>query len=260
MASAVRASESLETSGAIDQTRGSMSPDLIDVLAYDRELATDLGRTGLESAQGACLAAVVEVGRGRWESQAFESPDPGGYGLLVLSGFLARRVGQGSRFGAELLGPGDLLRPWQTVGAVASIPFEPVWNAITDVEIAVLGEAFARRVSPYPEVATQLVARALLRSRHLAINMAIVHQPRIETRLHMLFWHLADRWGRVKRDGVTLDMPLTHALLGDLVAARRPTVSTAMAVLAKDGKVERSPQGWRLLGGPPRELAELSGQ
>ena len=39
-------------------------------------------------------------------------------------------------------------------------------------------------------------AALMLRSRHLAVNMAIVQQARIDTRLHMLFWHLADRWGR----------------------------------------------------------------
>jgi CRP-like cAMP-binding protein len=37
----------------------------------------------------------------------------GGYGLLVLEGLLLRRVGIEGRYGAELLGPGDLLRPWQ---------------------------------------------------------------------------------------------------------------------------------------------------
>jgi CRP/FNR family transcriptional regulator, cyclic AMP receptor protein len=235
-----------------------MSARLIDVLAYDSELAAGLDRTGQQSAQVDCRAPVVEIGRGRWESKAFESPDPGGYGLLVLIGFLVRRVGQGGRFGAELLGPGDLLRPWQTVGAVASIPFEPAWTAITDTEVGVLGADFARRASPYPEVSTQLVDRALLRSRHLAINMAIVHQPRIETRLHMLFWHLADRWGRVGPEGVILETPLTHALLADLVAARRPTVSSALAVLAREHKLERTSHGWRLLGDPPHELAELS--
>ena len=167
-------------------------------------------------------------------------------------------MGQGGRFGAELLGAGDLLRPWQTVGEVASIPFEPVWTAITDTKIAVLGEVFARRASPYPTVAAQLVGRALLRSRYLAINMAIVHQPRIEMRLHMLFWHLADRWGRTGPDGVALNLSLTHALLGDLVAARRPTVSTALAALATAGKVSRVSGGWQLHGGPPREFTELS--
>ncbi len=235
-----------------------MTAPLIEVLAYDRELAAGLDRAGRDSAQSDSVAPLVEVGRGRWDSEAFESPDPGGYGLLVLAGFLTRRVRQGGRFGAELLGPGDLLRPWQTVGGAASIPFEPVWDVITDTQLAVLGDSFAHRVSQYPSIAAQLAGRAMLRSRYLAINMAIVHQPRIETRLHMLFWHLADRWGRMKRDGVTLDIPLTHELLGELVGARRPTVSTAMAALAGDGKVERASQGWRLLGGPPGELTNLS--
>jgi hypothetical protein len=235
-----------------------MSARSIEVLAADTELADGLRGECRASAQHDCVAAVIEVPGGKRGSSKLESPDPSGFGLLVLSGFLTRRVGQGGRFGAELLGPGDLLRPWQTLGEAASIPFEPVWNAITDTRIAALGEAFVQRASPYPEVAAQLVGRALLRSRYLAINMAIVHQPRVETRLHMLFWHLADRWGRVRSDAVALDLPLTHALLGDLAAARRPTVSTALTALAKDGKVDRVADGWLLRGGPPREFTELT--
>ncbi len=235
-----------------------MSIRPIEVLAVDPELAAGLTHSTVVAARGDCIAPVVEIPAGKWESSGFESTDPGGFGSLVLSGFLTRRVGQHERFGAELLGAGDLLRPWQTVGEAASIPFEPAWIAITDTRIAVLGEAFARRASQYPQVASQLVGRALLRSRYLAINMAIVQQPRIETRLHMLFWHLADRWGRVRLDGVSLELPLTHALLGDLVAARRPTVSTALAALSRAGKVSRVAGGWSLQGGPPRELTELA--
>ena len=237
-----------------------MAARLIEVLAYDRELSAGLDRAGRESAQADCRAPVVEIGRGHWESTAFESPDPGGYGLLVLSGFLVRRVGQGRRFGAELLGPGDLLRPWQTVGTAASIPFEPDWTAITDTEIAVLGGTFARRVSPYPQVATQLVAQG-----PAALPLSgDQHGDRASTAdrdaaAHALLASCRSL-GADEVEGATLDMPLTHALLGDLIAARRPTVSTAMAALARDGRVERAPQGWRLLGGPPRELAELSAE
>jgi CRP-like cAMP-binding protein len=234
-----------------------MDAGSIEVLGADSGLAESLEHASRESARRDCLAPLIELRRGAWESQRLESPDPGGFGLLVLSGFLTRRVGQGGRFGAELLGPGDLLRPWHTLGEAASIPFESVWNVIADTRIAVLGEAFARRASPYPGVAAQLVGRAMLRSRHLAINMAIVHQPRIETRLQMLFWHLADRWGRMGSEGAIVDLPLTHALLADLVAARRPTVSTALAALAREGRVDRTAGGWLLRGGIPRDLAEL---
>jgi CRP/FNR family transcriptional regulator, cyclic AMP receptor protein len=44
----------------------------------------------------------------------------------------------------------------------------------------------------------------------------------------VLFWHLADRWGRVERDGVHVPMRLTHELLGRLIAVRRAT-ATALA-------------------------------
>ncbi|HET9161829.1 MAG TPA: helix-turn-helix domain-containing protein [Solirubrobacterales bacterium] len=235
-----------------------MGDQLVEVLAIDGELADGLDGTRLDGARRNCVSPVITVARGTWQPHGLDSPDPGGFGLLVLSGFLVRRVGQGGRYGAELLGPGDLLRPWQTVGQVASIPFEPRWEAIADTRLAILGSSFARRASPYPSVASQIVGRAMLRSRHLAVNLAIVQQARIDTRLRMLFWHLADRWGRTGTSGVTLDVPLTHSLLGGLVAARRPTVSTAIAGLVREGVLERSEEGWLLRGGPPQELIDLT--
>jgi CRP/FNR family transcriptional regulator, cyclic AMP receptor protein len=74
-------------------------------------------------------------------------------------------------------------------------------------------------------------------------------------RLRMLFWQLADRWGRVHPDGVRLRLPVTHDVLADLVAARRPTVSSALADLSQRGLVERAGDVWWLYGGPPGELA-----
>jgi CRP/FNR family transcriptional regulator, cyclic AMP receptor protein len=235
-----------------------VSERLIEILSIDGELADGLEGARLKAARRNCVSPVVSLREGSWAPADFDSPDPGGFGLLLLSGFLVRKVGQGGRSGAELLGPGDLLRPWQTVGRAASIPFEPSWDVIADTRVAVLGESFARRAAPYPALATQLVERAMLRSRHLVVNMAIVQQARVETRLRMLFWHLADRWGKTGAAGVTIDVPLTHKLLGDLVAARRPTVSTAISGLTREGAVERTAKGWLLKGGPPPELADLT--
>ena len=56
---------------------------------------------------------------------------------------------------------------------------------------------------------------------------------RVERRLKALFWHLAERWGRVSGDGVIVPLALTHRILGQLVGARRPTVSTALSELAE---------------------------
>jgi len=221
---------------------------LVRVLEVDPDLGGSLDGERLEAATAAARALVERLDKGPWEP-AETSPAIGeGFGLLVLSGFLVRRVGRDDRHGAELLGAGDLLRPWQTLSPTASRPFEQSWQAIAPVEVAVLDPGFAGRVAPFPEIAARLIDRAMLRSRHLALELAIVGQRRIERRIEMLFWQLADRWGVRTPDGVRVEVPLTHALLAELVAARRPSVSTALGRLAEAGTVTRSGDAW-LLGG-----------
>jgi hypothetical protein len=97
----------------------------------------------------------------------------------------------------------------------------------------------------------------LERSRSLAVNMAIVQQPRAHVRVHMMLWHLADRWGYVCPEGTMLPLRLTHDVLANLVAARRPTVSSALAQLTRSGLVRPGRNGWLLLGHGPEELVEL---
>lgn len=235
-----------------------MGAETIQPIAIDPDLAQGLEAADASRAERECVAPVLELRRGSWNPGSPLDVGAGGFGVLLLSGYLVRRVGQGGRSGAELLGPGDLLRPWHTVGRQASIPFEPCWHAVSDARLAVLDEEFARLAAPYPAIAAGLVDRAMLRSRHLAINLAIVQQPRVDVRLHMVLWHLADRWGKTGAAGVTLDAPLTQGLLAELVAARRPTVSTAIGRLIREHRIERRSNGWLLRGGPPLELTELS--
>jgi CRP-like cAMP-binding protein len=232
--------------------------ETMEVLRREPELADGLPGATRERALRQCVAEVRRVQRGNWDPPA-SGPDPGGFGLLVSAGYLVRRVGQGGRFGAELLGPGDLVRPWLTTNEGASLPAEPLWTAITPVEAAVLDLEFAHHAAAFPSVAIQLVDRAMLRSRNMAIAMAIVHQPRIDRRVHMLLWHYADRWGKVGPSGIAVDVPLTHETLAELVGARRPSVSTALGKLAEEGKVRRTRDRWLLLGGPPGGFEELTG-
>jgi hypothetical protein len=179
--------------------------------------------------------------------------------LLVLEGLLVRRVGIDGKSGAELLGEGDLLRPWQGQDAPASLPGMTGWKVLEPTRLAVLDLDVARRLAAYPELTGTLVGRAIARSRNLAINMAIVQQTRVEVRLRMLLWHLAGRWGQV-RDGVTvLPFKITHSVLADLVAARRPTVTSALSELGRRGEVRAADDGWLLIGEPPAELVALDG-
>ena len=228
------------------------------VLEEDAELAEALPEPLRERATRECISRCITVRPGHWGATL--ASDPGeGIGLLVLQGLLVRRVGVDTRFGAELLGEGDLLRPWQfenephdTDAAAAS-----GWHVLEAARVAVLDEAFTARLGRYPQLTGRLVGRALRRSRDLALNMAIVHQARVDVRVHMLLWHLAARWGRVSREGIVLSLHLTHEVLADLVAARRPTVTSALSSLTKKGLIVSVDRGWLLCGEPPGELFEL---
>ncbi len=229
---------------------------LCQVLREDPDLAEAVPPRVRQSAVRECIASVLYLRRGAWNDQRVEFTRDG-IGLLVLDGLLIRRVGIDGRFGTELLGAGDLLRPWQGEDAQPTLPLTTGWRVLQPSRVALLDSNAAARLARYPELTGRLVARALERSRNLAVNMAIVHQPRVGIRLQMLLWHLADRWGRVGPDGIIVPLQITHAVLADLVAARRPSVTVALSELAKQGQVRSIQRGWLLSGEPPVELLEL---
>ena len=98
-----------------------------------------------------------------------------------------------------------------------------MWSAPT--RLAVLDPRWTARAAAWPQLGAELAGRALSRSLRLVIGAAIAQQPRLEVRLLMLFWDLADRYGKVHPDGIHLDLPLTHEVLSHLAGARRPSVS-----------------------------------
>ena len=218
------------------------------VLQEDLDLGDAVGPDHRAQAMEALIAREVTIPTGEWKRKL---PLDGGIGLLVLEGVALHRVGIEDRFGAELLGEGDVLRSVQDDATPFPLPLTNDWLVLETVRVAVLDERFVRQLAVFPQVAGRLFARAIMRSRQLAVNMAIVHQARVDVRLHMLFWHLAGRWGRVRTDGVLVPLHLTHAVLADLVAARRPTVTSALSELARRGAVRPVPDGWLLAGGPP---------
>jgi CRP/FNR family transcriptional regulator, cyclic AMP receptor protein len=236
---------------------GPGSPLLCHVLAEDLDLAEAVPVERREQAIDDCIAPEIVLSTGRWSSGAPEwAPDCIGY--LVLEGLLLRRLSIDGRFAVELLGESDLLRPWQGDEA-QTLSLDADWTVLEAGRFALLDARFTRQLARYPELVGWLVERAIRRSRRLVVNMAINHQARVDDRLHLLFWHFAGRWGRVRSDGVLLPLRLTHTVLADLVAARRPTVTSALSELARRGLVKSLDEGWLLLGEPPAELARLIG-
>jgi CRP/FNR family cyclic AMP-dependent transcriptional regulator len=234
-----------------------MSAPSVPVLVRDPDLAGGLEGERLRRAERDLVAVSAVAFEGPWDTEEVGESVRGGVGLLVLEGLVVRRVGRIGRYGAELLGPGDLMRPWQHDGEDVTLPFETSFRVIDQTVFALLDRRFAARAAPYPEVGGALIGRAMQRSRTLVVNMAIAHYPRIDRRVLMLMWHLADRWGRVTPEGIRIPLRLTHQLLADLVASRRPSVTSALQQLDREGHISKLGDAWLLHGEPPTELYEV---
>src|SRR3954452_13421857 len=208
------------------------------------------------------VARVETLDVGMWDEPDSPGDHRDGFGLLVLDGMLARRVTLGRFDCTELLGQGDLLRPWSFEGAsLASVPSRVTWNVVEPVRLASLDRRFALSVSPWPEVAASLMDRIVQRARWLAFQLAVCHVVRVDTRLLLMMWHFADRWGRMTVEGARVKLPVTHSVLASVVGARRPSVTTALGRLQDHGLIERLPDGaWLLLGSPPEDFARFESE
>jgi hypothetical protein len=222
--------------------------DVVSVLDVDAGLAELVPQAQRTQARQSTTAETAQLTVGPWKAPASTKRVQGGYGLLVLSGLLLRRVEVSGRHAAELLGPGDLLRPWQHDGTSSSLDLEWTWQVVAPTRLAFLDPSWTARAAGWPQLGAELSGRALARALRLVIAMAIAQQPRLDVRLWMLFWELADRYGKVHPDGIHLDLPLTHEVLSHLAGARRPSVSGAVTKLAAEGRLRRSGRNWILSG------------
>jgi CRP/FNR family transcriptional regulator, cyclic AMP receptor protein len=221
--------------------------DSCRLLLEDPDLADAIPAERRAQATEELVTSCLSIAPGAWEPP---DPDRGAIGLVILEGVLLRHVEIDGRYGLELLGETDMLRPWQG-GEAPMLDSRVEYSVLAPARLAWLDGRAARVLTRYPELTDRLFERVMRRSRHLVANMAIVHQPRVDTRLQLLLWHLAGRWGRVRRDGVVLPLKLTHALLADLVAARRPTVTSALSDLTRRGLLRQTDDGWMLFGQSP---------
>jgi len=226
--------------------------EVIALLDQDPDLGRALDAPRRAAAQRDARAAVIEVKAGAWKPDPLPQSLRAGLGLLILEGAVVRRIGFRRRGGAELLGPGDIVRPWDSDGDSGSLTALPTsWRVIEPLRLAVLDQRFAARIAPYPEICARLIARATDRAKSILVQMAIAHHARIDDRLALALWHVAERWGRVTPRGVALTLRLTHELLADLVAAQRPSVTLSLQHLERDGRIERRDGAIYLLGEPP---------
>jgi CRP/FNR family transcriptional regulator, cyclic AMP receptor protein len=229
--------------------------DLISIVDADADLADLLDGAERERARREALTRVRRLSPGEWDAANAIEPDLHHRGFLIIDGLLSREVHVLGRQCVELLGPGDVLRPWRWDPDGSHVHAEVGWVVLEPTNLAVLDHGLVMRMNPWPQLGVELFARGTRRAHSLAVALAIAHHQRVDDRLLLTLWHLAERWGRVGPDGIAVPLPLSHQRLADLVGAHRPSVTTAMGDLVRSGAISRRRDGvWMLHGAPPAEL------
>lgn len=219
---------------------------VVRVLDVDPELGRELDPARLSRARARAVAVSVTLFPGTWDPGTL-ARGPGHFGYLVIDGLLTRDVSLYDKVCTELLSSGDVLRPWDDDRASAPIPLEATWRVLEPTRLAVLDRRFTAVLGEWPELTVAFASRFIRRSRWLSCLFAVSQVSPLELRLLVLFWHLADRWGRVGTEGTLVPLKLTHEVIAKLVGVRRPSVSRALSSLREAGLLRRRRDGWLLL-------------
>src|SRR5687767_14503830 len=182
------------------------APETVRLLEADPDLGALLSEPRRAEAERELTVRTHVVEVGPWDISRLEAASADHVGLLVLDGVLSRELVVADHVSAELLGPGDLVRPWQSGNRASLLPVDALWSVLSPVTMAVLDRRFAAEVARYPEITSALFDRLGERSVRLATTQAISQLTRVDRRLKALFWHLAERWGRVSGDGVVVPL------------------------------------------------------
>jgi CRP/FNR family transcriptional regulator, cyclic AMP receptor protein len=229
--------------------------DLISIIDADPDLGELLDPSEREQARRETVTRVRRLSPGKWVALEALEPDSHHQGFLVVDGLLSREVEVLGRRCVELIGDADVLRPWGWDPTGSHVSAEVDWVVLEPTRMAVLDHALVLQMNPWPQIGLELFARGTRRAHWLAVSLAISHHPRVDDRLLLTLWQVAERWGRVRPDGISVPLPLSHERLATLVGAHRPAVTTAVGELTRAGLLSRGgDRYWVLHGEPPAEI------
>jgi CRP-like cAMP-binding protein len=222
------------------------------LFALEPDFGVELSAERREAALRELTVRTVRRPKGSWCEPSAPGHTDAAIGLLIVSGVVMRQIETEPTASAELLGPGDIVRPWD------ARPQEPAvssaeWTVLSPLELAVLDANFVARLAAFPEVMVDIGRRLACRSDWLAEAKAISQLTGVEDRLTALFAHLAFRWGKVTKEGLVVPIPLPHSTLAALIGARRPTVTSALGQLAVRGVLVRRTDGTWVLAEPEHD-------
>jgi CRP-like cAMP-binding protein len=212
---------------------------------------------GVDAAQilAACPTLALAAGE-----PYFRSSLAGGALLIVQRGFVVLRETSAHTHRSIITceaGPGDVVLPPAS---------QEVLVGLVDSQLTVISQDALDALLALPRVARTLLeqlARTLGQKQEVIGSFGSTrHVDRVRRKL----LQLARNYGRVARDGVRIDFPLSHSVLADMIGSSRETVTRSLDELQRDGFVARRGHSYRLLVSPDSlasgnaALTELEGR
>jgi Crp-like helix-turn-helix domain len=197
-----------------------------------------------DAAQAAEILAgcpVVQVSAG---APYFSSSFQGASLLLVDEGFSVIRVplphGTRSIITCEA-GPGRVMLP----PTQAEVLF-----GLADSRLIAIPQNALDQLLLLPSTARDLFARVITTLRHEQEALGTFAHARHLERVRRKLFQLARSYGRVGRDGIRIDFPVSHTVLAEMIGSSRETVTRALDELQRAGFVARRGHTYRLLISP----------
>lgn len=216
----------------------------VALLKVDGQLGHGLTGSERDLAERALVAPAMRLPAGPWDPAPLAHHGRSAFGLILVAGTVSQTLTIGGRATSHLFGPGDVLRPWADSTVACPGAARTSWTVLAPAVVALFDRRLIGLAARWPSVLVELAIRSTRQMNRLSLQVAIARIPRIDDRLLVVFWRIAQRWGRVTPEGVLIPLPLTHETIASLVAASRPPVSTALAQLSRDGLLRRTRDGW----------------
>src|ERR1700759_1102358 len=140
---------------------------MVRLLDADPDLGGLLNDARREQAERELVVRTHRLPVGPWDVSRLAGATADHVGLLIIDGILSRELVVADHVSAELLGPGDLVRPWQPASRTGLLPVAAVWTVLSPLSVAVLDRRFAAEMTRYPEITATLFDRLSERSLRL---------------------------------------------------------------------------------------------
>ena len=192
------------------------------------------------------LCPTIEIAAGEvYFSRSFDSAPL----LVVEQGFVVVRASfeQSSRSIVTCeAGPGRIILPPAE---------EEMLSGLVESRLTELSPFVTHELMALPGAAQTLVEQLTASLGEKQENLSNFASARHSVRVRRKLLQLARSYGRVARDGVRIDFPISHSLLAEMVGSSRETVTRALDELQRSGFVARSGHSYRLLVSPESIVA-----